>query len=279
MKQILIPTDFSENSWNAIKYGLELFKDTKCTFHLLNVNPIPVYSGAESSVIVAAPRVEKMVLRETQATLKDWIKRIEKESHNPNHYFVTVALYDYFIDAIKHEASHRKIDLIVMGTKGATGLKKMTVGSNTGDVITKVKFPLLAVPEKAICNNISEIAFPTDYQIGYDMKVLDDLLEIAKMNSASIRILHISKKGEVLSNEQEQNKEFLEDYLMDVPHTFHCLTGTRLDTVVQEFSETYHIDMIAMVAKNLNFFQKILFRPRVEEISYITKIPFLVLHE
>lgn len=279
MKQILIPTDFSENSWSAIKYGLQLFRNTKSTFHLININPIPVYSGAESSMLITAPKMEKMVLKETQTHLKNWIDKIETELPNPKHYFVPVALYDYFVDAIKHEAAHRKIDLIVMGTKGATGLKKMTVGSNTGDVITKVKFPLLAVPEKAKCNDIREIAFPTDYQIGYDMKVLDDLLEIAKMNRASIRILHISKKGEVLSDEQVQNKEFLEDYLMDVPHSFHCVTGTRLDTVVQEFSETHNIDMIAMVAKNLNFFQKILFRPRVEEISYHTKIPVLVLHE
>ncbi len=279
MKQILIPTDFSENSWNAIKYGLELFRDTKCTFHLLNVNPIPVYSGAESSVLITAPRMEKMVLKETQTHLKNWIDRIETELPNPKHYFVPVARYDYFVDAIKHEATHRKIDLILMGTKGATGLKKIAVGSNTGDVITKVKFPLLAVPEKAKCNKIREIAFPTDYQIGYDMKVLDDLLEIAKINNASIRILHISKNEEVLSDEQAQNKEFLEDYLLDIPHSFHCLTGTRLDSLVEEFSEEKNIDMIAMVAKNLNFFQKILFRPRVEEISYHTKIPFLVLHE
>ncbi|WP_373282945.1 universal stress protein [Aquaticitalea lipolytica] len=35
MKNILLPTDFSDNSWNAIKYALQLFKDEKCTFHLL----------------------------------------------------------------------------------------------------------------------------------------------------------------------------------------------------------------------------------------------------
>ena len=50
MERILFPTDFSENSWNAIKYGLEVFKNVKCTFHLLHVNPIPPYSAAGSSV-------------------------------------------------------------------------------------------------------------------------------------------------------------------------------------------------------------------------------------
>ncbi|WP_245726521.1 hypothetical protein [Pricia antarctica] len=62
-------------------------------------------------------------------------------------------------------------------------------------------------------------------------------------------------------------------------HGFHSLTGTKLETAVQAFTESRDIDMIAMVAKNLNFFQRILFRPEVEKISYHTKVPFLVLHE
>ncbi|WP_299528057.1 universal stress protein, partial [uncultured Lutibacter sp.] len=37
MKNILLPTDFSENSWNAIKYALELYKKTACNFYLLHV--------------------------------------------------------------------------------------------------------------------------------------------------------------------------------------------------------------------------------------------------
>lgn len=279
MKQILIPTDFSDNSLNAIHYGLELFKDTRCTFHLLNVSPVPVYSGAEASVMISAPSTEKIVLKEALQNLKNTIAVLEKKHHNPNHYFVPAASYDYFVDAIKHTVVQKKIDLILMGTKGATGFKKVAIGSNTGDVITRVKCPLLAIPEKAAFSDLNEIAFPTDFQIGYDLRVLDDLLQIARINSASLRILHISKRGEELSPEQLQNKEFLADYLMDVPHTFHCIPAIRLDTAIQEFATEYPIDMIAMVAKNLNFFQKILFRPRVEEISYHTKIPFLVLHE
>ncbi|WP_273568521.1 universal stress protein [Maribacter halichondriae] len=95
---------------------------------------------------------------------------VEKLPLNPKHTFVTLALHDYFVDAIKRESENKKIDLIVMGTKGATGLKKATVGSNTGDVITKIKQPLLAVPEDTVYEKPREIAFATDYHIGYDAK-------------------------------------------------------------------------------------------------------------
>lgn len=279
MKNILVPTDFSENAFNALKYGLELFQGQKCTFYLLHVNPIPTYSGSDTTLESSMATLQESLLKDSKRHLNELLGRVEGLSLNHSHTFVTLATYDFFVDTIKREVRNRDIDLIVMGTKGASGLKKMTVGSNTGDVITKVKCPLLAVPDSAVFNNPKEIAFPTDFQIGYDLKVLDDLLEMAAIGKSVIRILHISKKGEELNQEQMTNKQFLQDYFKDIEHSFHSLTGTKLETAVQCFTESRDIDMIAMVAKNLNFFQRILFRPAVEEISYHIKVPFLVLHE
>lgn len=279
MQRILIPTDFSDNSWNAIKYCLEFFKNVKCTFFLLHVNPIPSYSAAGSSVRTTTAVLKEAMIKESKVELKKLQKRIVDFSDNKNHTFTSTALYDYFVDSIKREVQDKKIEMIVMGTKGASGLKRVTIGSNTGDVITKVKCPLLAVPENAVYKIPKEIAFPTDYHLAYDIKVLDTLIAIVRMNGATLRIVHISKKGEDLSEEQTENKDFLHDYLRGADHSFHSLTGTKLEVAIQCFVESRDIDMVAMVAKNLNFFQRILFKPAVEEISYHTDIPFLVLHE
>lgn len=279
MKHVLLPTDFSENSWNAIVYALSLLKKTRCTFFLFHVNPLVAYSGAETTVLVSRETMAENLLKESEGLLQKFIERIEKLPLNNKHLFVTLASYDFFVDAIRKQVDDKKIDLIIMGTKGASGLKKLTLGSNTGDVITKVKCPLLAVPENTVYKRPSEIAFPTDYLTGYDLKVLDTLIDMAILNKASIRVLHISAKEEELSAVQQKNMAFLEDYFGDVPHSFHFLSGSHLETAVQCFCESRDIDMIAMVAKNLNYFQRILFRPVVQEISYHTDIPFLVLHE
>jgi len=279
MQRILIPTDFSENARNAINYGLELFKKTKCIFHIIHINPIPPYSGAGSSVRGTSVLLKETVLTESKKDLKKLLKYIEEHHKNALHSFVSIAKYDFFVDGIKREVEDKKIDLIIMGTKGASGLKKVSMGSNTGDVITKVKCPLLAVPENSSFKTPKEIAFPTDYHIAYNIKVLDNLIEMATMNNSILRVVHISKKGEMLSEEQLSNKEFLHDYLRGIDHSFHSLTGSKLETSIQCFVESRDIDLVAMVAKNLNFFQRILFRPAVEEISYHTDIPFLVLHE
>ncbi|NDV44993.1 universal stress protein [Flagellimonas sediminis] len=280
MKQILIPTDFSDNAWNAIKYGLEMFKKTRCTFYLMHVNTIPHYSGAGMAVGAAGENINTIILKDSKEKLRRLLDRIKKEIPlNTGHTFVPLALFDIFVDAIKRQSENKRIDLIIMGTKGATGLKKATIGSNTGDVITRVKCPLLVIPEDAEYAALKEIAFPTDYQIGYDMNVLDTLIEMLTMNKTKLSILHISKNVKELSEEQHNNKNFLHDYLVDVDHSFHSVTGQSLETAIQHFVESRDIDMIAMVAKNLNFFQRILFRPEVEKISYHTEVPFLVLHE
>lgn len=279
MMHILVPTDFSQNSWNALKYGIQLYKDIECTFHLHHINPIPAYSAAGTSVKVSSKMATTSVLSSSKVSFDQLLMQVDKIASKTKHTFETITSHNFFVESIKRQVENRKIDLIIMGTKGASGLKEATMGSNTGDVLTKVKCPLLAVPENAVFKIPKEIAFPTDYHLSYDLKVLDTLFAMVNLYKSSLRVLHISKKGERLSDEQLENKEFLEDYLQDIDHSFHSLTGTDLETAVQCFTESRNIDVITMVAKNLNFFQRILFRPKVEQISYHTDIPFLVLHE
>ena len=53
MKNILIPTDFSDNAWNALKYGMELYHKTRCTFYIVHINPISYNSGGEAAMYVS----------------------------------------------------------------------------------------------------------------------------------------------------------------------------------------------------------------------------------
>ncbi|MEK6152225.1 universal stress protein [Flavobacteriaceae bacterium 3-367] len=279
MKNVLIPVDFSDNSWNAVQYAKELFQRTPCVFYLFHINAIAPYSGAETSIVGSSKVLEEAVLQESQERLDEVLKRIEQLPVNTEHRFETLTVYDFFVDAIRKQIADKKIDLIVMGTKGASGLKKVTMGSNTADVITKVKCPVLAVPENAEYKKPKEIGFPTDFNLSYDIKVLDTLIEIVQMHHAALRVLYISGKGEELNSEQHKNKAFLHDYFKDLEHSFHRVTSKKLETAVQCFVESRDLDMISMVAKNVNFLQRVLLRPAVQEISYHTDVPFLVLHE
>jgi nucleotide-binding universal stress UspA family protein len=279
MKNILVPTDFSENSWNAIKFALKFFQNSKCNFYLLHVTPITNFFGDEIPVVSTGDVIEKTYISKAKRSLHLLLKKIKNLSQNPNHNFMTISSYDYFIDAVKNQVQQKNIDLIIMGTKGASGIKQAIIGSNTGDLITKVKCPVLVVPEKADFKNIKEIGFPTDFNIFYQTKILSSVAEIAKMYDSTIEIVHVAKNDEDLTLFQKENKEYLNDFFMDEKHRFHRITNRKIESGVQSFVQKHKIDMIVMIAKNLNLFQQILFKPTVEEISYHTEIPFLVLHE
>lgn len=280
MKNILIPTDFSDNSLNAIKYALNLYKKTRCSFHLLHVSYVNTFVGGEiHSIPSSALVLENHNKTDIKAKLQTLVKKIDDTSLNIQHNFITHAEYGFLIDAIKDKVEENNIDLIIMGTKGASGLKEVIIGSNTGDVITRVKCSVLVVPEAAVYIKPREIAFPTDYNISYNSKVLDTILNVARIHESSIRIVHIKKREDELTEEQETNKGILHDYFKNHEHSFHSITSNKLEKALQFFTENRNIDMISMVAKNLNFFQQILFKPTVEDISYHIKLPFLVLHE
>jgi nucleotide-binding universal stress UspA family protein len=279
MKNILIPTDFSENSWNAIAYGLSLFKKTKCTFHLTHVSPVLAASAGEMAMVLPPEIMEENLLKESLEKLDALLERIEKLPFNTKHEFHTSANYGFFIDHIKNDVATKKIDLIIMGTKGASGIKKVALGSNTGHVITKVKCAVLAVPEETSYHKPQRIGFPTDYIIDYDLNILALLKDVTLMTNAQLNFLHIESKHDTMSALQLKNKEFLAHYFKEITHNFSNLESHNLDTAIDRFIRTEKVDMLVMVAKNLNFLERILFRPTVEEISYHISIPFLVLHE
>ncbi|MBC8768663.1 universal stress protein [Arenibacter sp. F26102] len=279
MKNILIPTDFSDNAWNAIKYGTALYHKTRCTFHIIHINPISYNSGGEAAMYVSPELLEETILKESNEKLEHLLKDVERLPLNTKHTFKTTALYGFFTDHIKQEVKDKNIDLIIMGTKGATGLKAVSLGSNTGNVLTKVRCAVLAVPEDAEYTSPREIGFPTDYQLSYEIKVLDQIKELALMHNSALRFLYVAKKGENLNEMQLNNKEFLKNYFRENEHSFYVLTEKKLDDAVQAFVESRDLDMLVMVAKNLNFLERILFKPMVEKISYHTKIPFLIVHE
>jgi nucleotide-binding universal stress UspA family protein len=279
MKNILIPTDFSENSWNAIKYAMQFFKNKKCNFYLLHVTSITNYIDADAPLLTDIESIENTLIKEAKTDLKELLKKIKSLNGNNKHNYITLTSIDYFIDAVRNQVSEKKIDLVVMGTKGATGFKEAMVGSNTGDLITKVQCPVLVVPEDAVFRIPKEIAFPTDYNIYYQTSILNIISGIVKMYNSALRVLHVSKRNTSLTTFQKENQEYLSDYFIDEKHSFHKVTSKKIESGLQCFVESRNIDLIVMVAKNLNLFQQILFKPTVEEISYHTEIPFLVLHE
>lgn len=278
MKNILIPTDFSENAWNAICYGLQFFKAEPTNFYLLHVS-ISERQGSGDDTVANGIFFDRKDTVGTKNKLLEVKKKIEESHSNSNHRFYVLQEHSFFIEGIKRSVTQKRIDFIVMGTKGASGFKEANIGSRTGEVITRVKCPTLIIPEKAQYVEVKEIVFPTDFNNYFKNKILITLDEIMAINESNLRVLHVTRKERELSTLQLENKNFLEDFLEDKPHSLHFITNQNIEDALATFIRDMQINMIAMVAKNINFFQRLLYKPSVTKISYHIDTPFLVLHE
>ena len=278
MKRILIPTDFSHNAWNAIEYTLAFFSKEPVHIHLIHIT----YSGRAGerddlytngvSILDNPGNTKSKQLHALQRKIETLYPRNQAKID-------VRVIHSLFIDGIKNAVEELKIDLIVMGTKGASGLKEATIGSHTGGVITRVKTPVLVIPERAVFEGPRNIVFPTDFNLIYRHRILKTLINVAEIHDSFINVLRVANDEHPLNGEQEKNRAFLRDALEGKSYSFHCIKSPRLEEGLQSFIDMMDIQIIAMVGKNLNFFQRLLFKPTVAKISYHTEIPFLVLHE
>ena len=277
MKRILLPTDFSPISLNAIEYALEMFKDVPCQFYLLNVFRIPYLTNEELMDQNAARLsiLEDEMYDDSINALKELKAGLPK---NDKHEFITLSDYNLFSLAVKQVVQDKKIDMVIMGTKGATGAKEIFVGSNTSDVIMRNYCHVVAVPEQKKFRPPKEITFPTDFKIAYDANDLEPLLDLAAMNDATIRIVHFSD-NETLDELQTTNKEKLEAYLENTNHSYHILSNSDFEEGINCFTQSRgDIDILVIISRHYSFFERLLFKPKVKSLSFHSKIPLFVIH-
>lgn len=277
-KKILLPTDFSRNAWNAIVYATMLYRDHECDFYLLNVFTTRGYSI--DSIMVPEPgevNYDK-AKAESENGLGKAIEGLTFQDENPKHHFHAVSQYNSLLEAINDIIAKKDIEMIVMGTKGATGAKEVLYGSNAVNVMKKVReCPVLVFPESANMGALVEIVFPTSYKTNYKRRELKHLVEIAKSFGSSIRVLHIIEDDH-LSDDQTSNRKLLEEYFEGLEYSFHTLSNIPLQTGINCFVESRGSDMIALLDRKQGFFSNILSRPLIKGIGYHSKVPVLVMH-
>lgn len=278
--KILIPTDFSKNASNALRYAIELYKNDSCDFYLLNV--FSATSNILDSLMNMEPGSElyetaKLHSENGLAKIYDMITMSDYD--NPKHNFKTVSVFNNTIDAIKDIVEKKDIEMIVMGTKGETHSRATAFGSTAIYVMEKVRnCPVIVVPLNAKTELPTEIVFPTSYKTHYKKRELNYLIDISKKCKATIIVLHISEETE-LNKAQKENKLLLEEILEGTTYKCHFLSHNSIEAAVNIFVESRGSDMVAFINKKHAFFGSLLTNPMVKSISFHSKVPILVMHD
>lgn len=277
MKKILLPTDFSKNSMNAIRFAMDLMKGEACKLYLLNVQKASSFISDDMMVVSASANIYKTVIDAAKKSIDNIISIIEADYPFENFEFYSVVDYDNFIDAINQVVKTKEIDLVIMGTKGASGFAKALFGSNTVRVIQRCEVPVLAIPDGCKYRKLNTIAFTTNNLPLFNLEELKPLKELLNKYYAKLRVLHVADEHHLAQN-QSLNEDFFNENFPDAIHDFVDSNSHDIFYEVKNYLRDHNITMLAMMSKKHSFIERLFTEHMVETFAFKINIPFLVMH-
>ncbi len=278
MKHILIPTDFSENANNAIQYALSLFEGEKCKIYFLHTYTPVFYRMDYAFGGPGFSAIPDANLDQSLEDLNETLRTVRQKFSNDLHDYQLLSAFNFLADEVDQIIHREGIDIIVMGTQGATGAKEVFLGTNAVQVMRKSDAPVIVVPKGYGFSPIKKILYPTDYMNHYKLSELYPLIELAKKQKASITVLHVVEEDE-MTEVQVRNKKFLDACLETVDHEFIEDRINYMPMALIEFLEKNKFDLLCMMNRKHSFLERILLRQNIDFVGFHSKIPLMALRD
>lgn len=276
MPKILFPTDFSEYAKNAFQYAINLAMKIDAeitTVHVYEKLNIP---GIEKMPVTAAEIYENIKL-ETFEHYRDQIPKYREiaekmgaSSLNINHELEEGEM----VYKIRRIATEGNYDFIIMGTKGASGLKEIFLGSNTGEIMEHAPCPVLGIPEEAEFVKVDKIMLTYDFESDTP-QLVSTVMTIAEIFEAQVHVLHIDTTH---SASYSNKKDELEDMFAGKESvSIHIIDADDIEKALNLYAEQNGIDIICMMTRKRNFFQELFHYSLAKRMSFHSKIPVMSL--
>ncbi len=277
MKNILLPTDFSKNSINAINYAVNLFEHTTCHFYIINILKASSFITDDLIGVSSSATIYNTLVDTAKKSITNIISQVKKSSKNKTHKFYSIVDYDNFIDALNQTSKRHSIDLIIMGTKGATGLEKVLFGSNTVHVMQRCDVPVLAIPSGCKFKQLYTITFTSSFKSTYFIKQLKPLQYLVSLFNSKLKILHIIEDYN-FEEKRENTIAFFNKHFKQTSFSSIALNNETNYNAIHNYVIDNNVQMIAMLSRKQSFFNRLFTRHSVETLAFKIDIPFLVMH-
>ncbi len=274
MKTILVPTDFSKLSKVAASYAIGLAKKMNARIILLSV----INASSSSTTLMNWRKLEEKMIKAAQRDAGRLMYEIKSTgtkvpvSCQSVLGFPTEEVIDQF-------AVEKNVDFIVIGSKGATGLKKVFIGSNAAAVIDNSSVPVIVVPGKTDFRQIKKLVYATDMQNLH--KEVKTLARFAGPLGAHIHVLHITSEGsskkniEKLARAELSNADELAKKGKYPKIHLHVLKNGNVADGVNKFVIDQKADLLAMFTHRLDFYEKLFGKSVTRQLAFHTHIPLL----
>ena len=274
MAKILFPTDFSSAADNALDYAVSLARAANGSLILFHVLPNPIgYEGVPAMYL----EEEMEILRnENDEKLQAIKQRIQQKY--PQIGCATEISPGPLLPAILSLIDSESVDWVVMGTTGASGIKKALIGSHAASVVTHAPCPVVTVPEGHAFDGIKKVVYATEY-LEEDLTLLQKLMELAGKFNASITLLHIATEEKA-----EEEKKFIRfrktiERKINYPFLyFELIVHSNIQEGIDDYLTSNQADLLAMSMKKRSLFHRLFQRSETKQMAYHARIPLLAFH-
>ena len=268
MKKILVPTDFSPVADNAIEHAIGIaaaFQSELYLYHVYSINKVDY----NLNVPAEEQPVRKLCERKMRLTEMKYSNALTQQGLSVK----TVVEDDTIFALFKRKAKEHKISLIVMGSKGATGLKRVVFGSVAAAALEMAGVPVLVVPPGHTFRPLQNIVLAIDQQ----ELSKEDLLPLQKLATtfgAKVTLLYVKTGSANKSHEQ------IASCLAGVESTYREVPLVNsINESTNAFTKSQDCDLLCMVRRERGFFESFFKKSITEEQVYNSDIPLLVLPE
>ncbi|WP_053977244.1 universal stress protein [Mangrovimonas xylaniphaga] len=279
MKTILLLTDFSQNSINAIRYALNLFKGKNMQYYLLHVKSATAFTSDDLMVAGGQPIYQALIspAKKRLAALVDTLQREFELSDNSIEYLVD---FDILTNAIQQVITSKDIDMVVMGTNGATGAQEVIFGSNTINVIRKVDCPTLVIPEGFEYRPPKNTILPLDEDTSMDDAAFKKgILSFISTFESSLHVLRIHPHNpKRIDLKKEEDLKVLQTLDTPINYQYHVINNVPVYYASHSYIQTNPIDLVTLITHRERFFERYLSTSSTARISNNLTLPLLIFH-
>ena len=280
MKKILIPSDFSDNAKDALKYAFELNKNTNCLIHIFHVTEPQVITTADGNVINLELTKEQInKIKNDLSELEDLGKAILKKNEDKKIKIETSYQVGGILNCIKAKSIALSTDLIIMGTRG---LNHSTLESIFGTISTHIvditPCPVLFIPLQYAYEPLDHVLFTTILDSG-DPFELNKAYKILSPHNPVVRCLYIQEES------AKPNKKKIKDYAKymlehspAIQTIFNIETDSKPSEVIEDYINSYEPKILILHKMRKNLLNRILHPSVSKKIINNLKVPLLVLN-
>ena len=273
MDKVLVPIDFSDNSLNALKYAMHLTETLGSKIYVVHI--------AKGGVI---PKFLKNSHELPIGNAKKKMQKLEDEYRSSSNGGISKFLIreGTFINEINKLIEELDIELLIMGTDGKRKeMKTVFLGSNTIDVIEKINYPLLIIPDHIKFKPIKRILYATDYKF-LGKYTLSPIKQIALKFDAEVLLTSVVKDRDKKKYSKDEYKELRREHKMfaQVRHDFKRIYRSDIVKGINYYiDKKKDIDMITLIPRKHTLYEYFFKKSTTKAMALYPKLPLLILHD